>query len=241
MVGVLPKLDSPDGAVLEDFRLSLWKPFQDYYEDRWDQAKWDAALEAFEARQDPIALQSLRERRLIPPWDAVAAQIQKGPPPFLRPGWTSPLLGRKVDLEWIDRDTFTWIQGSREGWRSKKVLVIEFWASWCRPCHRVFQHLSEMAAHPGVKVLTYNHEGIFNQSDTDIEALKSFIQEQGNINYPVFVDVNRVAIDAIFRPGQNLSIPLVFIITPKDGVVHWIGNADAEDMGEPLRRVLSSL
>lgn len=37
MVGVLPKIDSPDGALLEDFRLSLWKPFQDNYEDKWDQ------------------------------------------------------------------------------------------------------------------------------------------------------------------------------------------------------------
>lgn len=96
-----------------------------------------------------------------------------------------------------------------------------------QPCHRVFQHLSEMTSHPDVKVLTYNHEGIFNQTPTDTEALKTFIQEHGNINYPVFVDDNRVAIDgkdflhslayvyltillltAIFRPGQNLSIPL---------------------------------
>lgn len=41
MVGVLPKLDSPDGAILEDFRLSLWKPFQDNYEDKWDQGLCD--------------------------------------------------------------------------------------------------------------------------------------------------------------------------------------------------------
>ncbi|TCD70190.1 hypothetical protein EIP91_004369 [Steccherinum ochraceum] len=241
MAGALPKLDSPDGAILEDFRLSLWKPFQDNYEDMWDQAKWDMAVEDFEARQNPFALQDLRERKLIPPWDAVASQIRKGPPSFLRPGWTSPLLGKSVDLEWIDRGAFLHVQGSQDGWRTKKVLVIEFWASWCRPCHRVFGHLSEIATNPDVKVLTYNHEGIFNQSETDVEALKTFIQEQGNLHYPVFVDVNRVAIDAIFRPGQNLSIPLVFIITPKDGVVHWIGNADAEDMGEPLERVLLSL
>lgn len=85
--------------------------------------------EDFEARQDPAALRSLRDRKLLPPWDAVASQIRKGPPPFLRPGWTSPLVGQRVDLEWIDRDAFLWIQGSREGWRTKKVLVIEFWAS----------------------------------------------------------------------------------------------------------------
>ena len=89
----------------------------------------DRSTEDFEARQNPFALQSLRERKLIPPWDAVAAQIQKGPPPFLRPGWISPLLGKRVDLEWIDSVTFLRVQGSQDGWRTKKVLVVEFWAS----------------------------------------------------------------------------------------------------------------
>ena len=93
------------------------------------QSDTQSSIEDFEARQHPAALASLREQKLLPPWDAVAAQIRKGPPPFLRPGWKSPLIGQKVNLEWIDRDVFTWIQGSREGWRNKKVLVIEFWAS----------------------------------------------------------------------------------------------------------------
>ena len=29
--------------------------------------------------------------------------MKKGPPAFLRPGWRSPLLGRQVDLPWLDR------------------------------------------------------------------------------------------------------------------------------------------
>ncbi|KAK7690858.1 hypothetical protein QCA50_005960 [Cerrena zonata] len=64
---------------------------------------------------------------------------------------------------------------------------------------------------------------------------------KGNLRYPIYVDVNRTAINAIFKPGQNLSIPLVFIITTHDSRVHWVGNAEAEDLGEPLSRVLASL
>jgi len=76
---------------------------------------------------------------------------------------------------------------------------------------------------------------------TDIDALKTFIKNKGNLRYPVFVDYQRIAIDAIFKPGQNLSIPLVFIITTRDGIVRWVGNADAEDMGKPLEEALAGI
>ena len=83
----------------------------------------------FKKRHNRVVLDALQYRKMIPPWDAVEAQLKKGPPPFLRPGWRSPLLGRRVNLDWIDQDSFICLQGSREGWRNKKVLIIEFWAS----------------------------------------------------------------------------------------------------------------
>lgn len=55
--------------------------------------------------------------------------MKRGPPPFLRPGWVSPLQGKQVDLDWIDQDAFVWIRGNKTGWRDAKLLVIEFWAT----------------------------------------------------------------------------------------------------------------
>lgn len=67
-----------------------------------------------------------------------------------------------------------------------------------KPCHRVFDHLSEIALNqPDVKVITFNHEGIFSQAATDIEALKAFIKMKGNLQYPIFVDINRIAINGV--------------------------------------------
>ena len=149
-----------------------------------------------------------------------------------------------------------------------------------KPCHRVFDHLSEIELHqPDVKVITFNHEGIFSQAATDVDALKAFISMKGNLRYPIYVDVNRTAINgglanwtslvslspwrsyfSYFQTRAEPFYPLrydwglnwklcrclhpslaVFIITTHDSRVHWVGNAEAEDLGEPLSRVLASL
>lgn len=75
-------------------------------------------------------MQRFWARAKLPAWDALEVQFRKGPPPFLRPGWTSPLLGKRVDLRWLDVGPFDNIKGSVDGWRDAKLLIIEFWASY---------------------------------------------------------------------------------------------------------------
>ncbi len=95
----------------------------------------DHLLARFEAAHDPAVVQRFWVRAKLPSWNALEAQFRKGPPPFLRPGWKSPLLGRKVDLRWLDTGKFEPVKGNMDGWRTAKVLVIELWASYvlCSP------------------------------------------------------------------------------------------------------------
>ncbi|KAJ8454048.1 hypothetical protein ONZ51_g13253 [Trametes cubensis] len=116
-------------AVKNDFQTHIWAVFQDLYEDKWDQGRWNASVARFRAAHDPAVVQRFWTRAKLPAWDALEAQFRKGPPPFLRPGWQSPLLGKRVDLQWIDRGPFEHVKGSTEGWRNAKILIIEFWAS----------------------------------------------------------------------------------------------------------------
>ncbi|TBU32570.1 hypothetical protein BD311DRAFT_654155 [Dichomitus squalens] len=255
-------------AAKLDFRANIWSVFQELYDDKWDQARWTAAVDRFRAAHDPATVQQFWTRAKLPTWDALEAQFRKGPPPFLRPGWTSPLLGKKVDLRWIDAGPFEHVKGTLDGWRDAKLLVIELWASCVtslspgvgyvregeqtrlnchgltgrafppsQPCLAVFRDLSTLAqTRPEIKVITFNSEGIFTNAPIDVAAVKAFVASRDDMKYPIFIDTHRVAVNSIFQPGQNLSIPLAFVITPKDGVVRWIGNP--EEMAAPLEYAL---
>ncbi|KAI0682846.1 hypothetical protein BC835DRAFT_1297788 [Cytidiella melzeri] len=254
MTNLPPNLSPAEVAAWNDYRSNLWQAFQNNYEDRWDQAKWQAAVASYQTRHHPATLSSLRAQKLMPSWTVIEGQLKRGPPPFLRPGWVSPLQGKQVDLDWLDQDDgFVHVRGSKDNWRDATVLIIEFWASYVNfvffvcsfrgyslPCHNVFPHLTEIAATQlNTKIISFANEGIFNGADTDVSALEAFIYARNDMEYPIYVDSQRVAFNALFKPGQNASIPLVFIITVQDRTIRWIGNA--EEMAKPLADVLASV
>ncbi|KAI0091360.1 hypothetical protein BDY19DRAFT_886134 [Irpex rosettiformis] len=266
MSNLPPNTPPAEVAAWNDYRSSLWQAFQNSYEDRWDQAKWETAVGSFQARHDRPVLDNLRSKNLMPALPALETQLKRGPPPFLRPGWVSPLQGKQVDLDWLDQTgAFVHIRGTKDGWRDASVLIVEFWASYVistafrnwplmlstskrstlmsiyiPPCHNVFPHLTEIAAnHPNIKVVTFANEGIFNGADTDVAAFKAFVFARNDMNYPIYVDNNRIAFNALFKPGKNASIPLVFIITVRNRTIRWIGNA--EEMERPLADTLAKI
>ncbi|GBE80370.1 hypothetical protein SCP_0300850 [Sparassis crispa] len=223
----------PERVAMEDFATNVFTPFLELYGDKWDQAQWDAAIARFKAAHEPAVIERIMKFAKLPGWAGIEEQLKKGPPEFLRPGWRSPLLGKQVDLDWIDADAYECVQASKDGWRDKKVLVIEFWATWCRPCHPVCKILTDVAAqYPDVKVITFNNEGIFNKAPTDSEIIKDFVAERDDVNYPVYIDKKNIAVESLFQPGECFSIPLVFIITTRDSVIRWLGSP--REMASPL-------
>lgn len=63
-------------------------------------------------------------------WDDCKVHFKAGPPPFLRDGWVSPLVGQKVDLSLLDDSSaIRWVKGSHDGWKEAKAVLVVFWAS----------------------------------------------------------------------------------------------------------------
>lgn len=66
-----------------------------------------------------------------------------------------------------------------------------------QPCHVVGSLLSRVnATKTDVKVITFNHEGIFNKTEIDRSVVKTFVNSRNDMDYPVYIDSHRIAVQS---------------------------------------------
>ncbi len=111
-----------------------------------------------------------------------------------------------------------------------KVVVVNFWASWCLPCRTEHNALSEAARHYSDKPTQFIGV-LYNDSPS---AGVRWIGELGGMSYPAVTDVeSRTAIDY-----GLYGVPETFIIDPSGRVAHkHLGPITAD----VLRRVIDSV
>ena len=93
-----------------------------------------------------------------------------------------------------------------------KVLLVEFWATWCAPCRKSIPHLNELAKHFGDDI------AIIGVSSEEASKVRLFISKTP-MNYGVAIDAKRTMQKAI----ACTSIPFVMVVS-SDGIVRWQGN-----------------
>lgn len=84
-----------------------------------------------------------------------------------------------------------------------KVVLLNFWATWCAPCRTEIPHFVEMQNRFGADGL----EVIGISMDDDANPVRKFAQ-QFKLNYPVAVGDDKLA----ERYGGVLGLPISFII-----------------------------
>jgi peroxiredoxin len=90
---------------------------------------------------------------------------------------------------------------------SGKVVVLNFWASWCPPCRaemKSFQRVYEKYRSKQVVVI-----GLNTTQQDDLASAVKFADEQG-ITFPVWLDLN----GEITRTYQVRAMPTTFFIMP---------------------------
>ena len=97
-----------------------------------------------------------------------------------------------------------------------KVVILDFWATWCPPCRQSIPELVELQS-------KYKDEGLIvlgismDDSDrTNNNALQDFVQ-QYQINYTVLRSGDRVALD--FFGSEQMAIPTMFVINREGEIV----------------------
>jgi peroxiredoxin len=119
-----------------------------------------------------------------------------------------------------------------------KVIILNFWATWCGPCKREIPDFIELQKEYGSKGLQI--VGVSVDQD-GWNVVKPFIAQNG-LNYPVLLYTEDVynAYQQLIPSGEQGAIPCTFIIG-KDGAIrqHLVGSADRATFEEMIKPLLA--
>ncbi len=125
--------------------------------------------------------------------------------------------------------------------KSGKVYVVEFWATWCGPCIMSMPHLVEIQKEYGKDVQ------IISVSDEDLPTVVKFLmktvrgeedQLYGELtsSYCLTTDPDESVYEDYMRAAGQNGIPTAFIVG-KAGEIEWIGHPMRMD--KPLHQVVN--
>jgi len=103
---------------------------------------------------------------------------------------------------------------SFDGLKGEKLTLIDFWASWCKPCMKAIPELNkiyEMYTDRGIQVIGINCDG--PRSVSKVVPLSKSLQ----IKYPVLLDL-----DSEVMNDLNLMAFPTLILVNTEGKILWI-------------------
>lgn len=125
-----------------------------------------------------------------------------------------------------------WVKGGPiDKFEPGKVYVIEFWTTWCTPCHETFPLLNEIRnTHANVEVIGISFTDAKGES---IDKVIPFVEQAGDkMSFAVAFDDDRRTILSYMEASGFKDIPTSYIINQQGRVV-W--------MGHPLDRMTEAL
>lgn len=141
--------------------------------------------------------------------------------------------GRSIpssDVKTVDGKTVNTSKFSNDG----KPMIIDFWATWCKPCKKELDAISEVYAdwqkETGVKLIAISTDDSRSSNKVGTDA------KSHGWDYEVYIDENQD-----FKRALNVGdIPHVFIVNGKGEIVwHHEGYVDGgeEHIHEILKKV----
>jgi thiol-disulfide isomerase/thioredoxin len=133
-----------------------------------------------------------------------------------------------------------WIKGAPvQQFARGHVYVLEFWATWCKPCIAAMPRLSAVAREYKNKVSVLGID-IKEMKTTSKEKVKAFVDSMGNqMDYQVAAEDSNFMVAAwIEATGeQDNGIPRTFVVDA-EGRLAWIGHPN--DLDKVLTKIVNN-
>jgi peroxiredoxin len=112
-----------------------------------------------------------------------------------------------------------------------KVVLLDFWATWCTPCREEIPHFVEMQNKYG----SQGFQVIGISMDDDAKPVREFYQKY-NLNYPVAIGDDKLA----ERFGGVLGLPVNFVIDRQGRIyAKHLGATDVSVFDEDVSKLLA--
>ncbi len=120
-----------------------------------------------------------------------------------------------------------------------KVILLDFWATWCPPCRQEIPHFIELQSQYGSQGLQVLGISVDQKGWSVVEPFL----EQAGINYPTLMYTEAVynAYQEHISPDQRGGIPFTFILDKQGRIVQqFVGYRDKSVFEEVLKPLLGS-